>query len=125
MRSLSALPPVLATALLGLATTAAADAPDPVHGRELHERHCTACHANLMGGDATAIYDRANRRIGSLGDLYDQVGRCRNSYGEAWPRSWVEDVTTWLNGQFYHFGPLDPGPEERGGDPPKDPPSGE
>lgn len=109
MRSPSALPPLLAMALVGLPAPAAADAPDPVHGRELHERHCIDCHADRMGGDPTSIYDRANRRIGSLDDLYKQVGRCRNSYGEAWPHSWVEDVTTWLNGQFYHFGPLDPG----------------
>ncbi|MFP4130492.1 MAG: cytochrome c [Thiohalospira sp.] len=101
------LPWLTAAALFG-STTASADSSDPLHGRELHERHCVDCHADLMGGDPTAVYDRSNRRIDNLNDLSDQVGRCRNSYGEAWPRSWVEDVTSWLNSQYYHFGPFDP-----------------
>jgi mono/diheme cytochrome c family protein len=109
-------PWLAAAALSVLAAPAGADAPDPVHGRDLHQRHCIDCHTDIMGGDPTAIYDRENQRIGSLNDLYEQVGRCRNSYGEAWPRSWVEDVTTWLNGHFYHFEPFDPGRDERGDD---------
>jgi len=113
--------PWLTTALLLAAAPVGADVPDPAHGRELHERHCIDCHADIMGGDPTAIYDRRNQRMGSLNELYDQVGRCRNSYGEAWPRSWVEDVTTWLNDHFYHFEAFDPG-RDPGGDaaPPED-----
>lgn len=89
--------------ILGLALVASAATAETGHGKALHDRNCIQCHASIMGGDGTAIYTRADRRIDSLTALNNQVRRCKNSLGVSWPEDQIHDVVTYLNQTFYHF----------------------
>lgn len=78
-------------------------AADIEKGKSLHDGNCIHCHAQLMGGDGTAIYTRENRKIESFAALNKQVRRCRDSLGMSWPEDQIMDVIMYLNESFYHF----------------------
>lgn len=72
-------------------------------GHELHEENCIACHARMFDGDATQIYTREDRMIGSLDGLHSQVQRCETQLGLRWFEDDIEAVATYLNDEFYKF----------------------
>jgi hypothetical protein len=78
-------------------------AADIESGKSLHDGSCVNCHAQLLGGDGTAIYTRENRKMDSYPALNKQVRRCRDSLGMPWPEDQIMDVITYLNESFYHF----------------------
>lgn len=86
-----------------LAFCSSSFAADFENGKSLHDGNCINCHAQLHGGDGTAIYTRENRKIDSFTALNKQVRRCRDSLGMPWPEDQIMDVITYLNQGFYHF----------------------
>jgi len=67
-------------------------------GRALHEEKCLACH------DFTT-YTRQNRRVDSLDALKNQVSFCEANLRLSWFEEEIDNVTAFLNGNFYHFKP--------------------
>ncbi|VAX13745.1 hypothetical protein MNBD_GAMMA24-1494 [hydrothermal vent metagenome] len=92
--------PLLLTSLLATNTYAAGDASN---GKALHDANCIRCHKSIMNGDPDSIYTRKDRRINSYQGLENQVNRCKNNIGIAWPQEQINDVVTYLNQQFYKF----------------------
>lgn len=88
---------------LALAYAVPAGAADIRHGQALHETHCISCHAGLAGGDGSALYTRADRRVSSLPGLERQVRFCRDNLGLVWFDEDVEDVAAFLNARYYQF----------------------
>ena len=83
--------------------TASTFAADIQKGKSLHDGNCINCHAQLLGGDGSAIYTREDRKMESFAALNKQVRRCRDSLGMPWPEEQIIDVITYLNESFYHF----------------------
>ena len=83
--------------------TASTFAADIQNGKSLHDGNCINCHAQLLGGDGSAIYTREDRKMESFAALNKQVRRCRDSLGMPWPEEQIIDVITYLNESFYHF----------------------
>ncbi len=72
------------------------DAADVKNGDKLHADKCTKCHDS-------SIYTRANKRVKTLPKLGTQVRMCKNNLGITWFDDEVEDVTVFLNKNYYHF----------------------
>ncbi len=91
---------LVVTALLlgGLATSAQAEL-----GRDLHEEHCMSCHADMKGGDGSALYTRADRLIDNRASLETQVQRCVTNLDLEWFPDEVEAVTDYLARTHYGF----------------------
>ena len=60
-----------------LATIGApAFAADAATGKQLHDKHCVACHVQRFGGDGSSIYTRKNRLIRDRQALTQRIGAC-------------------------------------------------
>ncbi len=89
---------------LVLAVPGMAGAADISLGKTLHAKHCIACHTSLTGGKPDSLYTRADRRVTTLEGLTNQVRRCELSLGLQWFDEDIENVTGFLNQEFYGFG---------------------
>ncbi len=94
----------VAVMALVLAVPGTASAADIPLGKTLHEKHCIACHTSLTGGKPDSLYTRADRRVTTLAGLKKQVRRCELSLGLQWFDEDIENVTGFLNQEFYGFG---------------------
>jgi len=66
------------------------------HGEQLHMESCTGCHDS-------SVYTRSNRRVQSLAKLGSQVRFCKDNLGITWFDDEVDNVTHYLNQDFYKF----------------------
>ena len=89
--------PLLAIALLLISSQVMAD------GKRLHDQSCMACHASLMGGMATMIYTRSDRKINSFQQLENQVESCGMAAGVGWKPQQYQQVIQHLTKTFYQF----------------------
>jgi mono/diheme cytochrome c family protein len=96
----------LVAAVLAVSITngALGAAPDFDHGRKLHNASCTDCHANMTGGDGTALYTRSPRLVNSRPQLEKRVRYCAAGAKLAWSDKDIADVVHYLDRQFYNFG---------------------
>lgn len=67
------------------------------------ERKCESCHVDLMGGDGSGIYTRANRRVKSPQDLVQRVAACSSQTNAGWFPEEEAHVAAYLNSKFYKF----------------------
>jgi mono/diheme cytochrome c family protein len=88
---------------LALFGTGIANATDLKRGGDLHQKNCVACHVKLVGGDGTALFTRADRRVQSFAALQTQVRRCKDNLGLTWFDEEVDDVAAYLNKSYYKF----------------------
>ena len=79
-----------------LAMPASAMSADISHGKSLQQKNCMSCHDDGM-------YTREDRFIKDLSGLRTQVQRCESTLGLTWFDEDVDDVTAYLNKQFYKF----------------------
>lgn len=82
--------------IISVGFIALSNAADVENGNLLHSKSCTACHGSEM-------YTRANRRVQTLPQLGAQVRFCISNLGISWFDNEVEDVTDYLNENYYHF----------------------
>lgn len=74
-------------ALLMLCTAATASAnPFPggsaQDGQKLFEKNkCSRCHAAMLGGDGSAMFTRANRKVHNASELFEQTRACGSNVG--------------------------------------------
>lgn len=85
----------MATVLMTLLVQTAATA-DMENGRALTGRNCTGCHDDSM-------YTRDERRVTTMSALQNQVQRCEINLDLKWFEDDINDVTGYLNTQYYHF----------------------
>lgn len=82
--------------ILGSLSTFATNADEILAGKKLADDHCYQCHG-------TELYTRGDRRITSLQKLHAQVRRCELSLGLKWFEEDIDNVTAYLNKEFYKF----------------------
>jgi hypothetical protein len=96
----------IVAAMLVIGTAAAAPFPkgDPKTGKTLHDKaKCDACHASMMGGNASRLYTRAERKMKSADALLKQVQFCAAQVGAQWFPEDEQHVAAYLNQQYYKF----------------------
>lgn len=69
---------------------------DMENGRALTGQNCTSCHDD-------SVYTRDDRRITTMSALQNQVQRCEINLDLKWFEDDINDVTGYLNTQYYHF----------------------
>ncbi|MFO1434371.1 MAG: hypothetical protein U1F76_30535 [Candidatus Competibacteraceae bacterium] len=73
-----------------------AGAADTERGKLLYENHCTSCHESVA-------HVRENRRARALAEIYWQTTRWAVTERLEWRYEDVNDVTQYLNNEFYKF----------------------
>jgi len=92
--------PLFIPIVLFASASIAANAED---GKQLHDKHCKACHVGMTGGDGSLLYTRNNRRVNAMEKLENQVRRCESNLELKWFDEDVNDVVEYLNVNYYHF----------------------
>lgn len=87
---------VFAAFLLG-ARAAPSMAEEFSRGQALYENHCQSCHADWA-------HTRSGRKVTSLNELHRRVASWSIHAGLDWSDEEVEDVTEYLEANFYRFG---------------------
>lgn len=82
---------LISACLPGLAVAA-----DLKAGQTLHEGKCGSCHGS-------EVYTRADHRVTSLNALRAQVQRCDSNLELGWFEEEIENVSQYLNTQYYKF----------------------
>ncbi|HEX5363467.1 MAG TPA: cytochrome c [Gallionella sp.] len=76
---------ITAFALLCSATAAVANPfpnGDAQTGQKLFDQYkCARCHASMLGGDGSAIFTRADRKVHNAAQLVEQMGMCTGNLG--------------------------------------------
>lgn len=55
---------------------------DAQAGQKLFEQHkCNRCHAAMLGGDGSAMFTRADRKVNNASQLLDQIRVCSGNVG--------------------------------------------
>lgn len=85
-------------------------------GKTLHDENCVSCHLSLrrknsdLGGnsdsayrDADWLYVREEKQVTAFSGLRARVDRCQFSQGLQWFDVDIDDVTEFLDRDFYHF----------------------
>lgn len=90
---------ILSAMMAGALVAACGEAPkgDPERGAKIHEV-CLDCHG-------TALYTKPDRKIQSFAALRKDVVRWGDYYAPALSEQDVDDVTAYLNRDFYKFAP--------------------
>lgn len=71
---------------------------DEADGKLIYETYCISCHT-------TQVHWRQNRLATDWITLKGQVERWQTTIGQRWTFQQLDDVTRYLNGQFYQFNP--------------------
>ena len=95
MKMLTKLPMVLGSVLMLQACTDSEPVDPAVRGEHIHSV-CLSCHG-------TSIYVSSRREVKSLPELRQEVARWGDYYDPALSPQDVDDVTAYLNRDFYKF----------------------
>lgn len=76
----------VALSMLLCAATAASANPfsdgNTQTGQKLFEQYkCSRCHAAMLGGDGSAMFTRADRKVRNAGELINQIRMCSGNIG--------------------------------------------
>lgn len=100
---------IVAAAVILLAVSATAEAVpfakgDAATGKKLFEQNkCNSCHASMLGGDGSAMFTRADRKIKSPDSLATQITRCSVNLGLTLFPEDEEHIGAYLNNSYYKF----------------------
>ena len=98
----------LITALILLcAATAASANPFPngnaQTGQKLFEQYkCNSCHADMLGGDGSAIFTRTERKVHNAAELIKQMEACSGSIGTKLTPQEKQHLGAYLN-RYYNL----------------------
>jgi len=89
------------------ATTATSANPFPggneLTGQKLFEQYqCNSCHAAMLGGDGSAIFTRANRKVHNAAELIEQIAVCSGNVGASLTSQDKQHLGAYLN-RYYHL----------------------
>ncbi|MBK9162037.1 MAG: cytochrome c [Nitrosomonadales bacterium] len=93
-------------ALLCVATAATA-APFPngnaQTGQKLFQQYkCNSCHAAMLGGDGSAMFTRADRKVRSAAELVEQIRFCSGNVGANLSAQDEQHLGAYLN-RYYNL----------------------
>lgn len=99
---------IIATLILLSVSVTAQAAPfakgDAAAGKKLFEQNkCNSCHASMLGGDGSAMFTRAERKIKSAESLATQITRCSVNLGLTLFPEDEENIGAYLNKTYYKF----------------------
>ena len=102
---------LILTAIAALSTIAAASSGtvfatekiDAKAGKALHDKQCLACHVQRWGGDGSAVYTRADRKIKDATALRQRVAACSAQTGSKFFPEDEANVAAYLAQQYYKF----------------------
>ncbi|MBI3149196.1 MAG: cytochrome c [Betaproteobacteria bacterium] len=94
---------LFALALAGLTQAQNAPVANVESARKMVEGPCTECHGQVVKGDATAIFTRADRRARDHESLVKQVHACGTQLKTPLFPEEEEHLATYLNQRFYQF----------------------
>ena len=69
---------------------------DIANGKALHDANCLRCHQESM-------YTRENSIINNYQELRERISQCELGAELTWFDEEIDDVTAYLNDQFYKF----------------------
>jgi len=97
--------PLLIAALLATlgGASLAADKVDVKAGKALHDKQCVNCHVQRWGGDGSAVYTRADRKIKDATSLRQRVAACSAQTGAKFFPEDEANVAAWLAQTYYKF----------------------
>ena len=72
---------------------------------KLHETNCISCHASMFDDKPNAIYTRKDRKVKTAEGLRSRVQMCAINLNLQWFDEDIDEVTRFLNQEFYHFEP--------------------
>ncbi len=87
---------ILSGSLLGFLLITSVKAADIENGKTLHNKNCVRCHQ-------PALYLKEDRKVKNLKHLRSQVQFCEVSNDLSWFDEEVDDVTEYLNVNYYFF----------------------
>ena len=88
---------VLAALVLVKLSLSESYAADIQRGKALHDENCQRCHQSI-------VYTRPERMVEDLPGLRQRISQCELSNSLLWFDEEIDDVTAYLNYEFYHFG---------------------
>jgi mono/diheme cytochrome c family protein len=99
---------MIATLILLSVTATAQAAPfakgDAAAGKKLFDQHkCNSCHASMLGGDGSAMFTRAERKVKTAASLATQITRCSVNLGLTLFPEDEESIGAYLNRNYYKF----------------------
>jgi len=94
---------VLSTLTLARAQASGSTAGATSPGATLHDKDCVACHVQRMGGDGTAMYTRADRKVTSPAKLDAQIAVCNSQLATGYFPEEEAHIAAYLNLRFYKF----------------------
>jgi mono/diheme cytochrome c family protein len=73
-------------------------------GKKMFDQHkCNSCHASMLGGDGSAMFTRADRKVKTSASLLTQVTRCSTNLGLMLFEDDEENIAAYLNKNYYKF----------------------
>lgn len=76
---------------------------DATRGKTVHDAKCVACHTGKFGGDGSAIYTRADRKVKTVEGLMKQIGLCNEMTKAGLTEAQENDLVKYLAEQYYKF----------------------
>jgi mono/diheme cytochrome c family protein len=86
--------------LCAAATAQAAPFPDgrAQIGKSLFDKYnCNSCHSAMLGGDGSAIFTRANRKVHNADELIEQIVICSGNVGASLKPQEIQHLGAYLN----------------------------
>jgi mono/diheme cytochrome c family protein len=87
---------LLSLGVAGLALTAAGYPADPERGRILYSVLCVQCHTE-------SVHGRQRRAAKDYDEVRQWVRKWNNNLGGFWRSEEIDDVTAYLNDQYYKY----------------------
>lgn len=76
---------------------------DAKKGKALADTQCVSCHVQMFGGDGSAVYTRADRKVKTDKQLAARVAACNANTNAGWFPEDELNVAAHLNKTYYHF----------------------
>ena len=72
-------------------------------GKALFDKYkCNSCHAAMLGGDGSAIFTRADRKVNNASQLLDQIRVCSGNVGAKLTPQDEQHLGAYLN-RYYNL----------------------
>ncbi|MFA6921842.1 MAG: cytochrome c [Gallionella sp.] len=72
-----------------------------VKGKALFDKYkCNSCHAQMVGGDGSAIFTRSDRKVHNAAELIEQIRVCSGNVGAHLSAQDEQHLGAYLN-QYY------------------------
>lgn len=74
----------------------------PAGQKIFNQYKCNSCHAQMLGGDGSAIFTRANRKVHNADELIEQIKVCSGNVGAKLTAQDEQHLGAYLN-RYYNL----------------------